>query len=603
MQSTDYLADPTLHNERRNDSGSLLDSLRAFSLTSGIIALLLLSLVPLIYNGYIAQSDEGVYSAQARALSNGNWTSGRPAADVRLPEDLLLTVFDPLKPTQITANNRIPYGRHPLFSHILSVFYSIGGKRGILAVSTVGGIVASIIIGLICRAIRPGFGIPGLLLASLSTPLLFNSYVVSGHSWGVALSAGTILGILWTLQDSRKLVALIAPLCAALLPMVRSEGSIFVGAMAITLAVFGTYWILRDRAYGIRLWLMGLSIGGAGVVGFLVDVYWTRTILDSIDSKYADPTHAILGEHTSIIKGVWVALLQPWQTLPTAPAIISFTGLLILCSAILWRCLPSRPSVPVLLLVFAAMSAIVAIFTVQSLVAGLIAAWPIAVFGIIWLRRCDLTTMPVGLLAVGTILGMLGLALTIYGDGGATQWGGRFLQVLLPLLIPLTVLGLSNAVERLSDGHERLVPISIIATLIIAISYGGLSLRMNHQLRENVKAMVTEISALVEVVRSQMTEGPVRTLTIYSPVPFTGTSRAFWENDEDLGMISVPVPLIEEVLRGVEFGDSQVVIVTDAPSQAFALKLGKIAMSLDINIRPLPPLQHVPVDSYLVTGN
>ncbi|MBS1838399.1 MAG: hypothetical protein JST64_11975, partial [Actinobacteria bacterium] len=53
------------------------DSLRTLWLHAAGLAVVLLVVVPIVSNGHILMSDEGVYLSQARELSHGSWSAQR----------------------------------------------------------------------------------------------------------------------------------------------------------------------------------------------------------------------------------------------------------------------------------------------------------------------------------------------------------------------------------------------------------------------------------------------------------------------------------------------------------------------------------------------
>lgn len=528
-------------------------SIKAFWIAVAFMAVLLFSLIPVVNNNYIALPDEGVYSAQASALSHGSWWEPRPAPDVDTAG-----YFDPVGSSAVKDELRLPYARHPLYSLTLSLFYRLGGQFGMLALSVIGGLGAAISAGLIARRLNPAYGIPTLLIAGIGSPLLFNSYVVVAHNLATALAGFLLLSVLSLMDGGRRWLLLATAATAVLVPNFRSEGAIFIGGLALALALVSLPIPKLRRTQWTSL-ICGLTVGVFGLGGYLADIAASRAV-SSFNGYYTAPLQAIGGAQSDPMNAARIAVLQPWSYGgdATIPALVILASVAV--GAVAMRLLPRRHLLPLALVSIAAVCAIWWNFTDLTLVTGLLPTLPLLVFAAIWLTRTDLSRPIVLVLILSAIISLVGLLVTIHGDGGAAQWGGRLVQIVLPALIPLAVLGLHNASSVLPNRSSRF---ALGCLLVLSVSVSVYSLRANHESRDESKRLVTGFDGLVADHRSG------KSLTLLTRGVSDGRPRAFWAKDTDLNLISAPFRFSFRLMQDAErAGYNTVIMVTDAPDEA-----------------------------------
>lgn len=575
-------AEPPPGPEPLTTNPAWLVSSRSFWIAAVLLTTAMFSLMPVMYNGYIAIPDEGVYSAQARALVDGGWVADRPEPDL-----VQNRVMDPLAPSAITEDGRIPYGRHPLFSIVLSASYTTAGKVGLVLVSVLCGSIASILIGLICRSLDPRFGIPSMALAGLSSPLLFNSYVVSAHSMGVAFASVVVLSTVKLVSSSK--LAWLVPMAttAMLLPMVRTESIVLIASLAMATGLMAlpvAHHMTRSRTMNFYV---AVTITVFGAIGWLLDRQWAGSILGSTAGFLNNPNEALLGEQTDLLNGAWVALLQPWQFTADATPWIALDLLLILTAVLIWRVIPGFNGVAVILLALAAIGSVVAGLINTQLITGLIAAWPLAIFALVWPSRDDVRDSRILTFITTIFLALIGLVLSIYGDGGATQWGGRLFQILLPLVIPLAVLGMSNALGRTNHRQMR---VATAALVVIALAYGGMGLQKIPARQDANKFLVTEVASMIQQIRGRLrvsSPDPDQLLVIISPTTPSGTTRAFWEVDLDLNIIRVPFMVLAPFLAALDADEyPNTLLLSEAPGPTLAPITAQLESEVGLTIEP-----------------
>lgn len=535
-------------------------SRQAFSATVGILAVILLTILLILGSEYPVLPDEGVYSAQASSLSAGSWSSPRPAPDID-PDGL----FDPILPTAVDGNMHIPYGRHPLYSLFLTGFYRAAGPMGLFLPSIIGGLLAATCAGIIARMVNPKYGIPVLLLTAVGSPILFNCYTVTAHNLGTGLAGLAVLAA-FRAQASPLRHSwywwLVLASAATLIPCIRSEGSVFAGALSLAL-LFVFVLTLRSSPQW-QLATVGIAIGAFAVVGYRLDIIWTNSIAPFV-GFYTSPTDAIGGSQAGPLNAIRVALLQPWSyggdaSVPALIILISFV-----LSAVALKVRPSFQLLPIALLLFAAFSSLLWHFGYLTLVTGLVATMPVLVFTVTGLRRVDLRDTTTQLLAAISVVSISVLLVTIYGDGGAAQWGGRLLQITLPTLIPLCVLGLHNSFRPLR--HTGAV-VGLTSIVIVIGATSALSLRVNASYREISRKLVVSTSRAFEETEDEIRPGG-RIVTLWSRGTRDGTSRLFWAHYNRLVLLNVPFAASYALVeRAGDHGYDAVIVVTDAPDWA-----------------------------------
>lgn len=486
------------------------------------LAALLLILLPIIDNGYVAFPDEGVYSLQAQNLADGSWSSPRPAPDVDAEG-----LFDAIGPTAVIGDESIPYGRHPLYPLLLGGAYWIGGATALLVVSVGGTLMAAVAAGLLARRLNRRFAIPALWLTGVGSPLLFSAYLVMGHSLAAGLCGLMILALTRALDDDRLWPLPLGLIAAALLVNVRSEGVLIVAAAGAAIGLMALP-IPRRRPVDWRSGLIAASLLATGLLAFLMDTWASRRVLQLSDFGSA-PLENVLSERTGPLDAAWISLFRPWHTDLQAQVPNLLVLLCLALGLIALRVVPNRPVLPLGLFGLAAVSAMWALFSEPGLISGLFAAFPIAVAALIFFKRPPKDQPLVARLALTLVLSLALIMLAIYGDGGATQWGGRFFNVLIPLLVPLVILGLFNARQQLSH-REALFAGSCL--MVVTLSMGTLSLRANSDARHFMESLV------VGSLDALPTTGTGTTpLLITAQIGSDGTARAFWTEREEVEVL------------------------------------------------------------------
>ncbi|MCP3913171.1 MAG: hypothetical protein GY713_19750 [Actinomycetia bacterium] len=423
-------------------------------------------------------SDDGAYAYQVdELLRNGDWVVEDVVAD-------LPPLARPLNLAQATESGQIPYSRHPLpVLSAVAVGAPLGRTVGLWFLPLVGLVAAAASAHALAERLHPGSGTVGFWLI-LVGPLLVNGSAFWAHAPSAAVAGWLVVGALDAVvgRGSRgRLFAVMA--AAAILPLLRSEGLLFVIALALACAVSGSWRGCRVSA-GVALPALGVTylegVVVAEFVGAPESVALRRGSVGLVAGRLEGAWHSLADP--SFLDGQWGALLLV---------------ALVLVGVAVFRVRVGRVGDAAPLLVAASVVwAAWALGGPTDLVTGLAIVWPVLFLGLavsVARDRSDLLVATTLALFAGAVL------VTQYPDGGGAQWGGRFFTPSFPLLVALV----APAVGVLVNDRRARWP--VIAIVVVPVLAGLLSVtRLREQHAETVAAatasetpvVVTELRAL-----------------------------------------------------------------------------------------------------------
>lgn len=480
----------------------------------------LCGLAPLVADGDgIAYPDEGLYALQVKNLvEGGSWSAERPAA--YLPGFAENNGIGP----EVTVGDRyFAYTRHALLIVALAPLYRAAGFTGMLFLSVFGVWLAALLSGLLARRIQPRLAVPTLVLVGIGSPLVFDAFLVAGHGLAAATTAGVALGVSVLVEDRRWWPLLTTLPLVALTVMLRTEGVVVMGSVAAVVGAVSLLGSVRDRA---PHWQGIATSGGVfltAYAAFRLDaaISVSLTGVAGADNGSVD---RILGVGTGPWDAVWASLLRPWYSATEGNPAVVLAGLALLLAVVGARFLPSRSLLALGASVLAVGSAVTILLSSASLVTGLLPAFPVLVACLAVGRddvRHPIVARHLGVAGLSAVV----LVLSIYRIGGAAEWGGRFFHILLPLLGPVVVLGLS----RILGWIDRRTALAVIgACVLVSGAFSVRALRVNHRVRDIGARAATEIVTLLRGDRTK--PKPLVVLTGTSP---GGISRSWW-NEMDV---------------------------------------------------------------------
>lgn len=551
---------------------------RSLWANAAALGLLLFTVLALAHPQAVVVPDEGLYLAQADALADGSWSVEREALDVDADGEL-----SRLLPEATLGDREVPYARHSLYPLMLTPAFLLGGYLGTLALSVLGLWGTALSGALIAQRLDRRFAIPTLWLIGAGSPLLFYGFVTMAHSLAAAAGGFAFLGLTRWLDDRRwtGLASGVPALLATVL--LRSEGTIYALGVAAAIGLLalvgpGSPRRLRGRTIGrarrvdLRGLMTAVLTGVAVVVTYLIDTRLDHAVTGNAGYG-VNPAAIATRSSADPVSGSWASLLRPfagswgsgalWVTLASTLVIAASAGLV---SA------PGRRRLAIALLAGAGVSALCMLADPPGLVTGMLVAFPLLPAGLIWLRRCDLSGSRSGPLTHRIVLVSLittaGLVATLYSNGGAAEWGGRFFQILIPVLTPLAVLGLDRAAAVFS-APQRAMATACVVLVTAALSISAL--RAQGTIREEA---ADTVEGTIEHLETAFPGE--RTLVIVATMEPSGNSRLFWAEQDSAEMITtIGIERLDHALDAAhDAGITRAVVVSDATPDEFAEMVG-----------------------------
>lgn len=412
----------------------------------------LLAVWPLLELSSVFSSDEGSYAVQARALDHGDWDMGYAFAEA----DPAGT-FVPFHGASVDDGRVVPYAAHPLWPTALHLVSQPLGEPVGLRVLGVGSVVVVAVLAWALAGHLGGTGArPWAFWVAAASSALGNAWVVWSHGPSAAAGGAVALGLLRAKRGNGWLV--LGAMGAALSVMLRSEGVLWVAAVSAALVLFGV-----DAPARVR----GLAIGLASATALVVERAWTASIIGaSVMSSDGGTLGTRSGGATldERLAGLRIALLDGALADPQARA-LGLASVVLVVGALVLAARGSRAGVTWAVGASAVVLALRVAAAPSDPVPGLLAAAPALLFATLW-RPSDRTERWVPV-AVGLFLAAVGAS--IYVDGGALQWGGRFLSPITPLLAALAGVGVSRVIHAEGLGAPK-VTFAISGSVVVLLS-------------------------------------------------------------------------------------------------------------------------------------
>ena len=419
-----------------------------------VLAVLLLVAWPLLETGGDFIADEGSYGLQVRSLTSTGWDAGYPFALVDPDGDHM-----PYHAASVDGPVLIPYASHPAWPLALAASTTVLGEAIGLRVWGVASVLALAVVTALIASVLGGRRLAvWAFWAAAASPVLANAWMLWAHAPAAALGAAVALGCLRSHEHRRWVV--LAIVCAVVSVFLRSEAVLWAGAVGGALVVAGA-----DRPRRI----LGLGLAVATGAALVVERWWITSITGGSGAGAVEPR----GEGASTIdrlEGLRIALLDG--------AILSEPGklvglMVVVCMAAAVAALArQRHDLAAGLIVLAAAAGVARIMLApRDPVPGLFAAAPILILLAAW-RPADRNQR---WLPVALTLYVASIGLTIYPDGGAFQWGGRFLAPVTGAALAMAVVGLARVVEdwparvgdRLGLAVAALLAVQALGALVV----------------------------------------------------------------------------------------------------------------------------------------
>lgn len=493
------------------------------------LAVLLAVVVPFLRLDGSFTIDEGAYAVQARDLDRGGWAFDYVGEAVD-PDGRWLPLYNPTR----GPDEWFAYVKQPAYPVALLLATRLAGDvAGLYVLAMLGALGVAVTAWLLAAEVDPRASRGAFWLAA-GGPVAVHSYLVWAHAPSAALAGFATLAGLRLGKRFHPLWAGLLLLCVAAGVLLRAEGVLFAGALALGLLLVG----LRDRPWIVRAGIPAACAALAGAT-LLLEAGWRSAIVRTSSSfqrlRGDDASPLTAGGGAAAwrrwaggrLEGAWSSLLQGSLgdrrgALLVAPALV----LLVFAAWVAHRRRGSwRRDVGV---------AVAAATTLYALrlrrggiqpMTGMFAAWPAALWGLTLLpRQAVRVAKPLAVVA-GTFA--LGVVATQYSFGGGREWGGRFF---FPMLAPVAVLACLG-LRHLSDswGRGRGVVVAVVVVLTLLPTLTGLSTLREARGQEN--AIVDEVvSGRPDVVVTHVLGLP----------PFA------WKTHPEVGWMSTPPEELQE---------------------------------------------------------
>ncbi len=488
----------------------------------GLAAILLL-LVPVVGPSESFIADEGAAMIQARSLeSGGGWIVEHP-----LPEVDPDGAWYPVVNAEHGRNGFAPLAKHPAYPLLLAGASRLGGVGGMVLLSLAGTLAAAGLAAALARRIDRALARPALWTVGLASPLLFDGYLVMGHTLSAAAATAAVLAAVVAIQDRRPAVALFVAPAVAGAVLLRGEAFLFAAALVLVTGLLA----LARRSYRIPAAVVAVTAAVAAVGARLVEEMWISAIVGEAVSA---TTIGVPAAGEGFVRGRYDGFLLTWLTPGYRTQGSLVLALLVMMAALAWGALRVRrhPEGRAAILGAAAVAAgaaVVALVVAPSnVVPGLLLAFPLATAGILALRR-DLFA-DLGMLVAGATAGVFALAViaTQYSIGGTGEWGWRYFALAVPMVVPLFLAALRLQGRALAADVRR-----IVAGALVVCS-AALSVMAVNALRVNHDGKADLVARLEQAGRATGDDRPVVVTT------WIGASRLAWPTFEDNRWLFVP---------------------------------------------------------------
>ena len=493
-----------------------------------VLTIGLLALVPVVGTSSSFSPDEAVAITQARSLAEGGgWIVEHPFPEVD-PEGR----FYPLAGSNRGAEGMAPFAKHPAYPLMLAAVEPVGGLAAMMVLSVLATASAAALAALLAREVTGGLERPVLWAVGAASPLLFDAYLVIAHSLGAAFATAATLAVVAAIRRHRTILLTVA--AAALMGaavLMRSEALIFAVALGVGTAAAG----ITGRRHGLVAG--GALVAGAGMAAALFEKWLLHLF---IGSEQAISVPAAGG---SFLEARWAGFLNTWLSpssssgLGRGDTLLVIVMLLALAAVVVLRWRANRPHMLVVLAVTATVLAALGFFAdPDRVVPGLLAAFPLAVFGIGLLDR-EYIQAPAHLVLTVTVgLFMAGVLATQYGIGGSAEWGGRYFALGVPVLTVLSIDALARRGRSLPLPVRRWATAGLTACSLLLAVGAITSLASAHR---SIDHLAGRLAASVHAVPPGNAGAPVAVTSgpniARHAWPTTPPQRWLYNSEEALG--------------------------------------------------------------------
>jgi hypothetical protein len=439
-----------------------------------IYALALLAFLPFMRVNTGWSVDEGLYVYQVRALQQGHWNLDYWASAID-PDGR----WFPLNRNEKVDDSYYPYMKTPTYPVLTYGAARLFGDRvGLHLLPIVGALLAAVAAWLLASLADRRAAPYAFWLTALG-PVVVNAYAVWAHALSAGIAGLTAYVAISALRD-RLTAGRVACLGFGIAGgvLVRTEGLLFAAALV---AVIGTVALIRlaRRSPGILTAVLLAGVIAVAAVGAnRLEHRWIASFAGHATAK-ADyvsggDTPYLAGKiegatHVLADVNYFEGRGEPLTGLKTLATV---TATLLAGAALTRR---SRRAGVVAVGCLGVVTLLLGLRFVgpPDTAPGIIAAWPVAIIGLVlfkWRTATLAERCLVGIVA----LEVLATLATQYPEGGAIEWGARYLSPLYPLIAALAALNLYRASRDTppSEAPWRIVRPALAVMAVLAAAAG-----------------------------------------------------------------------------------------------------------------------------------
>jgi MFS family permease len=506
------------------------------------LGVVLVLLAPLSRPVDLWTADEGAVRLQVEALAeHGTWSLPRPLIELD-PDGVTVPIHD----AAIVGDRYVPFSKQPASPTIMAWFQAPLGRAWAIAPSLVSVIVAAYLTGRLAGRFGRGNGPLALWTVGLFSPMFLYGFTVLGHTAATAVAAGLLVAVTAAMSGSRVMwfVALAASLAG---PLLRSEAVIFAGAVSAVVVVSA----IRSRRRASAIW--GAACGGAAIAGLGLNLFLQVLIGDDVATTVAGGEAGFIDR---VASGIFDATVRPDADATVTAVLLVFAIAVLGLLVVSLRRDPARWPVHVALAAIAVAAAVGTIWLATPIVWGIFVAMPVLVFGLASIDRRMLADPNARFLLSVSVLYAAGVFITQVEGAGGHQWGGRYLMLLLPAIVPVVV---AAAVATVGSSARWSRAAAVTAVVVVALVCTGLSWRALRDVRLASSLLSETIGeALEEAGDAGDGDGPV----LVSSVVQIG--RQGWRHVIDNRFVMVPEDDLPGYVDEVAASPLSTLVVVDA---------------------------------------
>ncbi len=486
-----------------------------------LVAVVLLSALVFVKPTQVWSSDEGAIRLQATTIESGGWFLERPFSGID-PEGATA----PIQAATVDGDRYAPFTKHPITPLLVALVP--GSSDGwvpvllTLAATLAAAVVMSLIAGMWDVRARAWT----LWTGAIGTSLLFYGFTVLHHSLAALIAAAAVLALMHEVRKTSTPAVAVAAASVLVLPFIRREGVLF--AVALGFAV-----VVTRRASDLRRRLaVGSIIAASGLAGMVANGWWARAIAGEPAVIEGDRPFLSLAR---VVEGIAAGLFD-------FEGVVSLTAVWALLFLVGWVGLGrgfaahrQAGRMHWMFAIAASVGAAAIVGVAQPLLGGFVIAMPWLIGGLFLVpgRLAAMRGAPTLLVAAATYAGAV--IVTQERHAGGAQWGGRYLVLALPLVVPVVVVAWRAVADVVPARSVRalatasaVTAAALFVTTVVVLDRG----------RSTVEETVdTWLSVSVEMGPDGVGSRPVWVS------PDSQLGRFAWQHVEAVDMLMIPTDL------------------------------------------------------------